>query len=115
MRSGQKKTGIIIEKGKTINEKVTILNNIIETKEENFIADNQVNVVLRSKENEAIGIIKLLEESTEYSGVLDKDIIANYIFLSKGVEIDNMKFKIEITEKEINDNTNNETELQNEI
>lgn len=85
--------GIIIEKGKNIKQKVTMINNPV--------TQGQVNAVLRTEDNEAFGILKLAENETEYVSTVNKNIIANYIYIDKGVQIDNMQFKIEITEQEI--------------
>lgn len=90
--------GIIIEKGKKIKQKVTMLSDIP--------PKGQVNVVLRTEKNEATGILKLIENQTEYIGILPENIIANYIYIDKGVEIDNMQFSVEITEENINNEPN---------
>lgn len=84
--------GIIIESGTRIEEKVSIINN--------EVSNGQVNIALRTEENEAIGIIKLAENQTEYTAALNKNVIANYVYIEKGVDIKNMKFKVQIIEKE---------------
>lgn len=93
----QEEDGIIIEKGKQIKQKVTIINN--------KATGGQVNAVLRTEKNEATAILKLVDEKTEFVGVLEENIIANYIYIDKGVTIDNMQFKVEVTEEILEDTT----------
>ena len=90
----QEEDGIIIEKGKQIKQKVTIINN--------KATGGQVNAVLRTEKNEATAILKLVNEETGFKGILEENIIANYIYIDKDVVLDNMKFKVEITEEIIN-------------
>lgn len=96
--------GIVINRGKKIKQKVTVLNNIV-------VDDGQVNVVLRTESNNALGIIKLLENETESNVFLRENIIANYVYVSENMHINNMKFKVEITEEPIN----NELKLREEV
>lgn len=95
--------GIIIEKGKKIKQKITILNNTV--------TQGQVNSVLREEDNQAFGILKLVENQTEHIAIVDKNIIVNYIYIDKGVQIDNMQFKIEITEQQIETEMNEDTDM----
>lgn len=83
--------GILIPANKKIKQKVTILNNPV--------TQGQVNVVLRTENNEATAIIKLAENQTEYTSTLQENIIANYVYIDENVQIDNTEFKVEITEE----------------
>lgn len=94
-----KEDKIILEKDKNIEEHITEV--------ENIPIKGQLNVVLRTENNEAYAIIKLVNGDTNYIGVLEKNIIANYIYLDKDVELNNTKFKVEITEENNLENITN--------
>ena len=103
-----KDENILLNKGEYIKQEISEI--------ENLPLKGQINAVLRTEDNMAFGIIKTIDGATSWTGKLDKNIVANYIYIDKDIEINNMKFKIEITEvKDENTNLENNIELENKV